>query len=255
MLAAPQIAAPMQCEEEAAELVGFADSSDEEDFWALVGCDPSSDGEEDSGGDPWPGVDAFRCAGALRAEGFVVVRGATGGALAAALGADVEAAASQQLLRSSPNALQTGRAGERTVRAKVGVEELEVAARGAPVLDDAAVVAARQLCPALRDFGSGAARVLASRLGRALGGVALRVDEVKAARHEAGGCFPAHFDTTETTGRVITAILYLAERWRSGDGGELRLYPAGGDADEPVDVAPERDVLVLFSSLATLHRN
>ena len=85
--------------------------------------------------------------------------------------------------------------------------------------------------------------------------------------------------------QVLTAILYLAEGWAEGDGGELRVYPAAGGA--PVDVAPRlgtqaawkrtvsttiprraskpRDAplvvtfpplgtLVLFSSLQTLHR-
>ena len=177
--------------------------------------------------------------------------GATGGALAARLGNDVENAAAQSLLRASPNALQTG-SGARTIRAKVGVEELELASKGAPVLDDPSVVALRGLCPALRDFGGGAARVLGSRLGAALGGVALRVDEVKAARHGPGGCFPAHFDTTEATGRVVTGILYLSDDLGPEDGGELRLYRADGAAC--VDVPPRRDTLVLFSSRATLHR-
>ena len=244
--------APCVADEEEAAVVGFDDSSDEEDFWALVGCDASSDGEEEArGGDPWPGVDAARCAAALKSEGFVVVTGATGGALAAKLGNDVENAAAQSLLRASPNALQTG-SGARTIRAKVGVEELELASKGAPVLDDPSVVALRGLCPALRDFGGGAARVLGSRLGAALGGSALRVDEVKAARHGPGGCFPAHFDTTEATGRVVTGILYLADEWGPTDGGELRLYRAGGA--DAVDVPPRRDTLVLFSSRATLHR-
>lgn len=120
------------------------------------------------------------------------------------------------------------------------------------MLDDPSVVALRGLCPALRDFGGGAARVLGSRLGAALGGSALRVDEVKAARHGPGGCFPAHFDTTEATGRVVTGILYLADDWGPEDGGELRLYRAGGAG--AVDVPPRRDTLVLFSSRATLHR-
>ena len=252
LLEARPAQAGFAADEEEEAVVGFDDSSDEEDFWALVGCDASSDGEEEArGGDPWPGVDAARCAAALKSEGFVVVTGATGGALAARLGNDVENAAAQSLLRASPNALQTG-SGARTIRAKVGVEELELASKGAPVLDDPSVVALRGLCPALRDFGGGAARVLGSRLGAALGGLALRVDEVKAARHGPGGCFPAHFDTTEATGRVVTGILYLADAWGPEDGGELRLYRAGGA--DAVDVPPRRDTLVLFSSRATLHR-
>ena len=89
------------------------------------------------------------------------------------------------------------------------------------------------------------------RLGAALGAT-LAVDEVKAAAHGPGGCFPAHFDTTATTGRVVTAILYLSEAWAPGDGGELRVYPPGGGA--PVDVAPRRNALVVFSSTSVLHR-
>ena len=95
--------------------------------------------------------------------------------------------AEHSLLKASPNALRTSTGRE--VRAKTNVEELQIHIRGAPILDDAAVVAARNLCPALRDFGGREARVLGSKLSSKLG-ASLRVDEVKAAVHGAGGCFP-----------------------------------------------------------------
>jgi len=133
---------------------------------------------------------------------------------------------------------------------------------GAPACATPAHVAARALCPALRNFAATAGRVLGRRLGTALAVVnhedddamssTLVVDEVKAQYQDGSrSCFPCHFDTTTASGRVVTAILYLNRAWCPADGGELRILPAGA---RPVDVAPLFNRLVLFSSTATLHR-
>ena len=222
------------------------DAGDRVWYFSLVeppSFDVSEDEDEDE--EPWA-FDVDQAAESLVSDGYAVVENATRG-LARTLRREVLGLAEHSLLKASPNALRTSTGRE--VRAKTNVEELQIHIRGAPILDDAAVVAARNLCPSLRDFGGREARVLGSKLSSKLG-ASLRVDEVKAAVHGAGGCFPAHLDTTDATGRCVTGILYLA----SDDvaGGELRIYPSSGGP--PVDVAPSLDTLVLFSSTTTLHR-
>ncbi|RLN90895.1 hypothetical protein BBJ28_00000335 [Nothophytophthora sp. Chile5] len=66
-----------------------------------------------------------------------------------------------------------------------------------------------------------------------------------------GACFPMHFDTYGDDGKCVTAVLYLNEEWRQGDGGEIVLYPF----PKPRVVVPPRfGELVLFSSQQMLHR-
>eukprot|EP00899_Mesostigma_viride_P010657 jgi/Mesvir1/19593/Mv26413-RA.1 len=68
-----------------------------------------------------------------------------------------------------------------------------------------------------------------------------------------GGCFPIHPDTHVTLDeRKVTAIFYLNDNWKQGDGGELRLYPFPGGPI--VDIPPLGGRLVLFSSHAIPHR-
>ena len=105
----------------------------------------------------------------------------------------------------------------------------------------------------------------------------LRDDEfnAKLAVTGPGGCaYPRHVDnvspppvggattTMTTTGwgradddaRKLTAILYLNPDWKTGDGGELRLYldddrdGGGGDGERCVDLSPAGGRLVLFWS-------
>ena len=66
-----------------------------------------------------------------------------------------------------------------------------------------------------------------------------------------GGSFPMHFDTAVTTGRELTAILYLNEDWMPTHGGELRIYPF---PYEHHDIAPRSDRFLLFCSHQMLHR-
>ena len=220
------------------------DSGDRVWYFSLVEP-PSFESSEGEDEEPWA-FDVDQAAESLASDGYAVVENATRG-LSSVLRREVLGLAEHSLLKASPNALRTSNGRE--VRAKTNVEELQIHIRGAPILDDAAVVAARNLCPALRDFGSSEARVLGSKLSSKLG-ASLKVDEVKAAVHGAGGCFPAHLDTTDATGRCVTGILYLASEDVAG--GELRIYPSSGGT--PIDVAPSLDTLVLFSSTTTLHR-
>jgi Rps23 Pro-64 3,4-dihydroxylase Tpa1-like proline 4-hydroxylase len=67
-----------------------------------------------------------------------------------------------------------------------------------------------------------------------------------------GGCFPMHSDSDgKVDDRLITAITYLNEDWKDGDGGELRLYPF---PFEHVDIRPIFARMVIFSSVHMLHR-
>lgn len=60
-----------------------------------------------------------------------------------------------------------------------------------------------------------------------------------------------HYDTSARTGRRLTAVVYLEEGWVESDGGALRIYPF---PLTHVDVPPRAGTLVLFSSVACLHR-
>jgi hypothetical protein len=67
-----------------------------------------------------------------------------------------------------------------------------------------------------------------------------------------GACFPLHFDNPgRPNSRQVTALFYLNEGWKQGDGGELQLVPFLGDK---VDIPPTFDRLVLFLSDRVLHR-
>ena len=86
-------------------------------------------------------------------------------------------------------------------------------------------------------------------------------------RYSRGAAFPWHVDANAGNGRVLSAVLYLAETWREADGGCLRLHPpegseaaggaASGLADRPpesspcqhaIDVAPLGGRMVFFAA-------
>jgi Rps23 Pro-64 3,4-dihydroxylase Tpa1-like proline 4-hydroxylase len=61
-----------------------------------------------------------------------------------------------------------------------------------------------------------------------------------------------HFDSDlRLDGRRVTAIFYLNDSWTPDAQGQLRLYPFPAP---PVDIAPVKDRLVLFSTAHMLHR-
>lgn len=185
--------------------------------------------------------DVAKAARDLETRGYAVVDGAW--CRAEALNHEVEALHAACLLATSPNAVADA------ILTKRGVFELTLHFKGRACMGPEHA-AARELCPTLRGFASGAARELGARLGEELG-ARLVVDEVKAQHQDATGCFPAHFDTTDGSGRVVTAILYLCDDWRQGDGGELQLFPLGHAARS---IAPLFNRLLLFSSTTMLHR-
>jgi len=63
-----------------------------------------------------------------------------------------------------------------------------------------------------------------------------------------GAFYKAHLDRHQgTADRVVTAILYLNEDWRSGDGGRLRLWTDPGRREGPeVWIEPRLGTLVVF---------
>eukprot|EP00389_Voromonas_pontica_P015513 GDKH01024197.1.p1 GENE.GDKH01024197.1~~GDKH01024197.1.p1 ORF type:complete len:354 (-),score=34.70 GDKH01024197.1:80-1141(-) len=67
-----------------------------------------------------------------------------------------------------------------------------------------------------------------------------------------GACFPMHYDNAgPPSNRKVTCLVYLNERWKAGDGGEIELTPF---LRSPVKIEPLFDRAVLFLSDAILHR-
>ncbi len=65
-----------------------------------------------------------------------------------------------------------------------------------------------------------------------------------------GGFYKPHLDCHQGTNRrVMTVILYLNENWKSGDGGELKLWTTCGEKSGPfVLIEPRMGTLVCFPS-------
>lgn len=63
-----------------------------------------------------------------------------------------------------------------------------------------------------------------------------------------GGFYKPHLDRHENTQtRIVTAILYLNDEWKTGDGGELKLWTTVGEKDGPFEIIePCLGTLVLF---------
>ena len=81
--------------------------------------------------------------------------------------------------------------------------------------------------------------------------------EIELVAHGDGGFYHRHIDTFTGSGRsrsgdrVVSCVYYFHSRPKQFAGGELRLYPLPtrvAPAPEPIDVAPEHDTLVAFSS-------
>ncbi|MBI3555001.1 MAG: 2OG-Fe(II) oxygenase [Deltaproteobacteria bacterium] len=74
----------------------------------------------------------------------------------------------------------------------------------------------------------------------------LRNFEGHYASYPAGGFYKRHLDCFEKDdARMVSLVLYLNQGWQAGDGGELRIYPGGGQA---MDVQPREGTLVCFLS-------
>jgi SM-20-related protein len=75
--------------------------------------------------------------------------------------------------------------------------------------------------------------------------------EAHLACYPAGAFYKAHLDCHRGgSARLVSAIVYLNDRWTAADGGQLRLYtdPEAGVSGAALDILPEAGKLVLFRS-------
>lgn len=64
-----------------------------------------------------------------------------------------------------------------------------------------------------------------------------------------GGFYARHLDSLAgARNRVVSLVLYLNEGWQAADGGELVLWPPGGDGPPAACVVPKAGTLVLMLS-------
>ena len=66
-----------------------------------------------------------------------------------------------------------------------------------------------------------------------------------------GASFPMHRDTHGESPQVLIGFLYLNPDWVPAHGGELRVYPF---PFAPLDIAPLRGRLLVFSTKSLVHR-
>ncbi len=75
--------------------------------------------------------------------------------------------------------------------------------------------------------------------------------EFHLALYPAGTYYRKHLDQFKArNNRMISMIIYLNPDWRTGDGGELKIYPSHSD---PVLIAPTYNRCILFRSDALYH--
>lgn len=75
--------------------------------------------------------------------------------------------------------------------------------------------------------------------------------EFHLALYPKGTFYKKHLDQFQgRNNRMISMIIYLNHEWKSGDGGELRIYPEG---KEPKTIAPLMNRCVLFRSDLLYH--
>lgn len=127
--------------------------------------------------------------------------------------------------------------------------QLQPSVRGDDVLwlgDDAAAVGQGGYLDAME--------VLRGRLNQALF-LGLFGFEAHVAAYPAGAGYARHLDAFHgpTPGRILSTVLYLNRDWREADGGHLRLFLDGANAEPFVDVVPTGGTLVAFFSEAVEH--
>jgi hypothetical protein len=75
---------------------------------------------------------------------------------------------------------------------------------------------------------------------------------IKIQLNKGGGSFPWHYDNPGMPNqRALTCVVYLNPRWKSGDGGEIVLWPF---LSKPTTIPPIHRRAVLFYSDRVLHR-
>jgi len=78
--------------------------------------------------------------------------------------------------------------------------------------------------------------------------------EAHYARYPPGAGYARHLDRfRDDDARVISLVLYLNERWRDGDGGELRLFASESSSEPALTVAPRGGTLVALRSDTIAH--
>jgi SM-20-related protein len=74
------------------------------------------------------------------------------------------------------------------------------------------------------------------------------------AQYPPGGYYKRHLDVFRgNSRRRISCVFYLNFHWRSGDGGQLRLYLPGAEGETPLDILPQAGSLVVFDSQSIEH--
>ncbi|WP_233244166.1 2OG-Fe(II) oxygenase [Brumimicrobium oceani] len=75
--------------------------------------------------------------------------------------------------------------------------------------------------------------------------------EFHLAHYPQGSFYKKHLDQFEgRKNRMISVIIYLNKGWKTGDGGELRIFPEG---EEPMDIAPLENRCIMFRSDTLFH--
>jgi SM-20-related protein len=71
--------------------------------------------------------------------------------------------------------------------------------------------------------------------------------------YEAGAGYAKHLDVLHgTRNRVVSTVFYLNENWKSGDGGELRLFEPSGEA-AIATINPNFGTMIIFLSESFPH--
>ena len=151
-------------------------------------------------------------------------------------------------LESSPNSLQ-GREGEELILTKPGIFEWSLVLRSEKVAGEGTM----SMVPRLKSLWEDRSKLVSilQSSGEVLSTLT-DLDQLKVAVIREGGAFAVHTDTLPSTGRTLSATIYLNENYRQGiDGGELRILPF---PYSPVDIAPTFGRMVLFSSCNLFHR-
>jgi len=82
----------------------------------------------------------------------------------------------------------------------------------------------------------------------------LKTVEAHYAHYPKGGFYQKHVDRVRNSeGRVVTFILYLNSSWKTGDGGELKIYSRWNDENPSLIIEPIAGRLVMFLSDRVIH--
>jgi hypothetical protein len=167
----------------------------------------------------------------LYTKGYAVIDGVFDVDTLRAIREEIELLESAEWLQASPSLLKLP-AGKSATLIKQGIRERSLVLRGEVLADEATL----SMVPTLASFWEERNQLVNTLREECQ---ALRnlttLDQVKVAVIRNNGCFPVHTDTDPSTGRSLSATIYLNEGYTSSDHGELRVYEYPYD---PLDVAP-----------------